>query len=285
MTAQKIAKKKTPQSVLSGSMTTRPGNCVSHVVEHSTVQYFVIETLCLQSRCDRGLNSRFRATLFGCLCDTFCHTKSMAHGCGDLTSKFGHDWYQEFLPADPLAPFRFFFGRNNIENEYTKRSITVLSNSSCTHFYISQCFSTFEFASSRTFLCADCLVAENEIKGKLFPTSVHMNVFYVFVFPGTTSVCQGWAACAPVVVILMTENPVLKIPLQNRIVDHCCPPLPCHANSPHRISKNPAFDSFRHARTGGGTWREKVKSESKNVHSCLMFQHFGNLNPTVVPDF
>ena len=84
----------------SGSMTTSPGNSVPHIFDHSTIQHFVIETLCLQ--CD--LRSPFDAALLGCVFEMVCHMKSMAHGCGDLTLKFGHHGYQEFELADLLVP-------------------------------------------------------------------------------------------------------------------------------------------------------------------------------------
>ena len=129
-------------------------------------------------------------------------------------------------------------------------------------FNISKCFSfkKLRLHQSRTFLGAaesmgsahtDCLVAENESKDKFFSVSVQVNVFYVFVFSGMKRLLES------VAILLMIEIAVLRIPLQNRILGLCGPSLPWHANTSTQNNKNQACDSFKRARTGGGTWPEK----------------------------
>ena len=77
--------------------------------------------------------------------------------------------------------------------------------------------------------------AQRMRQGKFFSVSVQMNVFSLFVFSGTTSVCQGRAVRAPVAILLMIVYAVLMI--QNRILGLCCLALPWHATTPHRKTK------------------------------------------------
>ena len=174
---------------------------MAQVVQHPKVHYFVIETLCLQSRCNRDLNA-------GCVFDTIHHMKSMTHGCGDLPLKFGHHG----CPTSGKS-------LGILKIEYTMSSTTALSKPSCPYFLFISNILCQNMKLPRAELSLQlrdrlALLAQFVLSQRsFFPMLIHMSVFCVMVFPGTTSVCQDWAVCAPVTILLIIVHVVLRIHL------------------------------------------------------------------------